>query len=61
MKEFTLFWLNGESEVIKGNSISDAVNKQYSAGAMRALDFYSDGDVRNEYVWNNSEKSWNKI
>lgn len=50
MKTFTLFWLTGDSEIIKGESIGDAFRRSgYGGGALRALDFYAEGDIRNEY------------
>lgn len=59
MKEFTLFWLTGKSEVVKGSDIANAMTLSgYSGGAVRALDFYAQGDVRNEYAWNTKTKNW---
>lgn len=60
MKEFTLFWLAGDSEVIKGSDIADAFRRAgYGGGALRALDFYSTGNVENEYVWDKENRRWN--
>tara|TARA_R110000868_G_scaffold106717_1_gene292469 strand:- start:16 stop:222 length:207 start_codon:yes stop_codon:yes gene_type:complete len=51
MKQFTLFWLIGKKEVISGNDIAHAMNSAgYGAGALRALDFHSEGDC-NDYEW----------
>lgn len=61
MKSFTLFWLTGESEIVKGETISQAVTLAgYSQGALRVLDFYGNGDIREEYMWDNETKNWNK-
>lgn len=50
MKEFTLFWLTGKSEIVKGSDPANAMTLDgYSNGAVRALDFYAQGDKRNEY------------
>ena len=60
MKEFTLFWLTGNSEVIKGTDIADAFRRAgYGEGALRALDFYSAGNVANEHVWDKENRTWN--
>lgn len=59
MKKYTLFWLDGKSEVVTGNDVSSAFNNAgYGAGAMRALDFYAEGDQRENYIWNSTEHSW---
>lgn len=59
MKTFTLFWLTGDYEIIKGESISDAFRRSgYGGGALRALDFHAEGDIRNEYEYINGR--WTK-
>jgi len=59
MKTFTLFWLDGKSEIVTGDSPADAMNKAgYGNGALRALDFYSEGDKREEWEWNKESRSW---
>lgn len=59
METFTLFWLTGESEVVKGSSIANAfMMAGYSSGAMRALDFFGNGDIRDSYTWNAVTKIW---
>lgn len=58
-KEFTLYWIGGKREVIKGNTIEDAFTKAgYSAGAVRAVDFYSNGN-NTEYEYINGD--WKRI
>ena len=60
MKDFTLFWLTGKSEVIKGTDIADAFRRAgYGGGALDALDFYSMGNVENEHVWDKENRTWN--
>lgn len=62
MKEFTLFWLTGESEIVKGNDVANAMTLAgFGGGAVRALDFYANGDKRNEYVWNEEIRNWVSI
>jgi hypothetical protein len=62
MKTFTLFWLTGQTEVVKGNDIADAMTKAgYGGGAIRALDFYGNGDNRDEYVWNKEKQTWDRV
>ena len=43
MKTYILHWLDGTTEEIEGNSISDAFTRAgYGAGALRALDYYEE-------------------
>ena len=43
MKTYILHWLDGTTEKIEGNSISDAFTRAgYGAGALRALDYYEE-------------------
>ncbi len=58
---FTIFWLTGESEVIEGETISEAMNSAgYGGGSVRAIDFYGNGDIRNDYKWNKEKHTWEK-
>ena len=60
MKDFTLFWLTGKSEVIKGTDITNAFRRAgYGGGALGALDFYAMGNVANEHVWDRENRRWN--
>ena len=45
MEYFTLYWLDGTQNIIKGNDIESAFNKNWSGGAAKALDFYNNGLV----------------
>ena len=47
-QEFTLYWMGCSTpEVVKGTSISNALNNAgYGGGAIGALDFYEKGDTR---------------
>lgn len=50
--EFKLHWLDGKTEKAEGDSIADAFMKAgYSAGAIKALDYYEEiksGDMEKE-------------
>ena len=55
---FTLFWLTGEYEILKGNTLSEAMNNSgYGGGSIRALDFYANGDERDNWKWNKEKHS----
>ena len=61
LKEFTLYWRDGKREVLRGDSPADAMNRVgYGGGAVRALDFYANGDDK-EYVWDASKKDWTRV
>lgn len=58
---FTLFWLTGDSEIIEGNTIAEAMNGAgYGAGSIAALDFHAPGDERDNYKWNKDKHTWDK-
>ena len=60
MKKYTFFWLTGNSEILEGNTTAQALNNAgYGSGALRALDFYSEGDKTNDYTW--EKHKWEKI
>lgn len=60
MKEFTFYWLTGKREVLKGDTQADAFNRGgYSAGAIRALDFYAKGNDR-DYYWDSKHRTWER-
>lgn len=62
MKTYTLFWLTGNVELVKGNTPEEAMTLAgYGNGAVRALDFYGEGDIRNEYIWDSNIRSWKQI
>jgi len=59
VKEFTLFWLTGDSQIITGTDIANAMNSAgIGNGALRALDFHAKGDVREKYIWNRENRTW---
>lgn len=56
--DFTFYWRTGKREVLKGIDPADALNKAgYSAGAVRALDFYVPG-INEDYEWDSTLKLW---
>lgn len=60
-KTYTLFWLTGDTQLVEGEDVSSAMNNAgIGAGALRALDFYSEGDQRHDYFWNNNTRNWHK-
>lgn len=49
-EKFLVFWIGGEIEEMEGNTISEAFNSSgYGAGAMSAVDFYSEG-TKDQYI-----------
>lgn len=59
--KFTLFWMEGKSEVLEGSTISEAMNKAgYGAGSVAALDFYAQGNLTREYTWRKDLRRWVK-
>lgn len=58
--KFTLFWLDGKREVVEGRTIAEAMTLAgYSSGALRALDFYANGDC-DDYRWLPEEREWKR-
>ncbi len=42
-RKYRLFWLNGETEIIRGLSCEHAFTRAgYTTGALRALDYYKE-------------------
>jgi hypothetical protein len=61
MKEFTLLWLTGDTQIVTGISPANAMNNAgIGNGALRALDLYAEGDIRDNYVWNATKRYWDK-
>lgn len=55
---FTLYWLTGKRETIEGPTIKEAFSSAgLGAGAISALDFYTEGDDTN-YIYNKKEHTW---
>lgn len=61
MKAYTIFWLYGDTQIVTGSGPLSAMhNAGICAGALRAMDFYAEGDKRSEYIWNKAQRSWDK-
>jgi hypothetical protein len=57
---YTVYWLDGKKEIVKGTSISDSFRKAgLGGGALRAVDFYAENSD-NDYVWNKQKHNWEK-
>lgn len=62
MNTYTLFWLTGQSKVVSGSDVAQAMTLAgYGHGALAALDFYGPGDIEKDYKWNAKKRSWIKI
>lgn len=60
MNTYTFYWMTGDRETQEGMSAEDALMRAgYSAGALRALDFYASGD-NHEYQWDAQARKWRK-
>jgi hypothetical protein len=48
---YTIFWLTGEIQLVKGSSPRKAMNNAGIGGLLklRAMDFYSEGDKRKDF------------
>ena len=57
MNEYTLFWADGKREVIKGESLSKAMNEAgYATGTLQKLSLWTHGDY-NGCIWD-VDKGW---
>lgn len=57
---FTLYWLGGKRQIIEGPTISEAFSSVgLGAGAVKALDFYAEGDNQ-EYTYDLNKHYWVK-
>lgn len=46
MKKFKLFWLDGKTEEVTGETIANAFNRAgYGSGALGALDYWKEVEV----------------
>ena len=53
MNTYTFYWLDGKRQVLKGTDPADALRRAgYGQGALRALDFYENGES-DDYEWSN--------
>ena len=57
MSFYTFYWRDGAKSILQGASVEAAFNASYSAGAINAVDFYSNG-VDHDYYWNPHKHDW---
>jgi|ERR1035437_613978 hypothetical protein len=55
MKEFTLFWLNGKSELVYGTEVLQAIQSTVKKGRVV---YYRDGNSINDYTFDKKIKFW---
>lgn len=57
-QKFTLYWRDGQRNVVRGRTISEAMNLAgYGGGTLGALDFYAKGED-SDYRWNAPTREW---
>lgn len=62
IQKFTLFWLTGNSEIVEGIDIANAMNNAgIGNGALRALDFHAKVDIIEKYIWVKEKRSWGLV
>lgn len=57
MSFYTFYWRNGTKSILQGTSVEVAFNASYSAGAISAVDFYSNG-VDHGHYWDPQKHEW---
>ena len=57
MTYFTFYWRDGTKSILQGASVEVAFNTSYSAGAISAIDFYSNG-VDHSHHWDSQKHDW---
>jgi hypothetical protein len=61
MKNFRIYWIDGKTEMVEGNTFADAFSKAgYSRGAHIVMDFYTDGDAL-DYAYDKERQIWDRI
>lgn len=62
MKTYTLFWRNGDTQLIRGDDPEQAFHRAgIGAGAMPALDFWDTGDTRRLFAWDAEKREWQTV
>lgn len=57
---YALFWRSGQRQLVQGTTPADAMNNAgIGAGALPALDFWSQGDDQG-WTWNEENKDWER-
>lgn len=57
LKKFTIYWIGGDRQVVEGTNFADACTRAGLGGAVRAMDFYAEGDDQN-YTYDREKRSW---
>ena len=58
MNTYTLYWKTGDREIVEGDTPGQAMTLAgYSRGALRALDFYAEGDDH-DYKFYSIKRDW---
>jgi hypothetical protein len=58
---YTLYWRDGEHEIVRGRDITHAMSRAgYGGGAIAALDFFGHGK-HPEYYWNADLAKWEAL
>lgn len=61
MNDYIIYWRDGRTTAIHGNTPADAFNRHgYGAGALSAVDFYAKG-TEPAYTWNAERHMWSPI
>ena len=61
MNTYTLYWRTGKRETVQGENPAQAMTLAgYGGGAVRALDFYANGDDHN-YRWDAEKRDWMRV
>lgn len=59
MKQFIIYWLDGNKETIYGKTITEAMkNAGIGAGAVPAIDFWADAESTNKYKYSHKLHCW---
>ena len=60
MKSFRIYWLTGQTEIVKGEYFAEALrNAGYGKGSLLAMDFHQEGDSI-DYTYSKGAKEWKK-
>lgn len=54
---FIFYFLDGKASQLYGRSVEEAIGKQYSRGALAAVDFYEQ-EKEPTYVWVAEKRKW---
>jgi hypothetical protein len=62
MNDYTIFWLDGTTTAVSGESYTDALNRGgIGAGALGSIDFIGTGsNVAEDWVWDADARTWVK-